>query len=162
MVQSDISNGIAILAILISEINKCSDYTYDSYYSKISLYLWRIKLIMEYREYRVLKILKKYKGKKDSGYEPKIKILDDDFYSKIKYKKSSINAILKKLEDDKYIVDVFNKMPTTVHTVEITDKGQDALDNYRRSSIKSISSKIIWMIIGALITVFFQAIFKII
>ena len=117
---------------------------------------------MEYREYRVLKILKKYKGKKDSGYEPKIKILDDDFYSKIKYKKSSINAILKKLEDDKYIVDVFNKMPTTVHTVEITDKGQDALDNYRRSSIKSISSKIIWMIIGALITVFFQAIFKII
>ena len=117
---------------------------------------------MKYREYKVLKVLKKYTDEKNGDNKSNIQILHEDFYSNVKYKKASVNVILKKLEDDGYIVDIFNKIPTTVHTVQITDEGQDILDNYYKNSLKSVLSKIIWMMIGSFITIFFQSILKII
>lgn len=82
------------------------------------------------REYKVLKQLQKFQNKKaqDNSYVPNINILTDDFFKHIKYKQHTLNLILKSLDDKGYIVDIFNQIPTKIHTIEITDAGKDALD----------------------------------
>ena len=118
-------------------------------------------MLMKYREYEVLKSLKKYIGKrnKHSSKDYKAQILYDDFYLKSRYKRSSLYTIFKNLEEYGYIVDIANSIETTIHTVKITYKGQDALYNYRKECIKAILLRIFWMILGSLITIMLQIIF---
>lgn len=84
------------------------------------------------REYKVLKQLQKFQKRKaqNNSYQPNINIITDDFFEHLKYKQHTINLILKSLDTKGYIVDIFNKIPTSVHTIEITDEGKDALDSY--------------------------------
>ena len=77
-----------------------------------------------------------------------------------------MNTILQSLDENGYIQDVFNMMETTVHTVKITDKGHDALNNFFKNSVKNFTfewSKIIIVaVISAISTLFIEHIFDII
>lgn len=116
--------------------------------------------MLNFRQYKVLKQLKLYQDEKskNSNYQHQIGILDDTFYRKIKYKRSTLNTILKQLDKAGYIVDIFNKIPTNVHTIEITDEGLDALSNYYINILLGLLK----IIITALITLFIEHLFDII
>lgn len=99
--------------------------------------------MLKYRQYKILKQLKRYQNikSKNNNYQHNINMLDNTFYKKIKYKQSTINTILKQLDDNGYIVDIFNKIPTSIHTIEITDEGNDALDNIIKIALNLLSQK---------------------
>jgi len=116
--------------------------------------------MLKFREYKVLKQLKLYQDKKskNSNYKHNIDILDNTFYRKIKYKQPTLNTILKQLDEKGYIVDIFNKIPTNVHTIEITDEGLDAINNY----YINVFFELLKIFIVALITLFTEHLFDII
>lgn len=115
--------------------------------------------MLNFREYKVLKQLKIYQDEKskNNSYKNTIHILEDDFYSNNKYSISTLNAIFQELQNKGYIQDVDQKM-TSVHAIEITDIGIDAINNY----YNNIFWELLKIIITASITLFIEHIFDII
>lgn len=116
--------------------------------------------MLKFRQYRVLKHLKLYQDEKskNSNYQHNIDILDNTFCRKVKYKRSTLNTILKQLDKDGYIVDTFTKIPTNIHAIKITDEGLDALSNYYFNAFWELLK----IIITAFITLFIEHLFDII
>ena len=108
--------------------------------------------MLSHKQYKVLKLINKNAKNNKHG--------DDYLFKKIKYKKSTLNTILVTLEDNGYIVDIFNNIPNNLNSIDITEKGEDAIQDYWKYYIKIFLSKIFWLIFGSIITIIIQYILK--
>jgi CTP-dependent riboflavin kinase len=115
--------------------------------------------MLNYRQYTVLKKLnEKYDANnKNSDYKSNIGILGDKVYENIRYPQYTVDAIIKELHKDGYIYDLFCE-GASVHTIEIKNEGKDALKYFYKDHLKIVFSKIIWMVIGSIVTLILQAI----
>lgn len=104
------------------------------------------------RQYIILnKISKTLKNKKV--------ILGSEIHEKVKYPQYTVDITLKELHDQGYIKDVAGYGISDVHAIMIEPKGEYALYSFYIEHIKIILSRIMWMIIGSLITLAIQSIF---
>lgn len=102
--------------------------------------------MLSYKQYKILRLINQYT--KNNKPENALKVF--------KYKKSTRNTILKTLEDKGYIVDIFNNIPENLNTIDITEEGESAIQDYWKYRIKTFLSKIFWIIMGTIITLVIQ------
>ena len=115
--------------------------------------------MLKYRQYTVIKKLnEKYETKnKNSNFKSNIDILGDKVYENMRYPQYTVDTIIKELHKDGYIYDLFCE-GGSVHTIEIKNEGKDALNNFYKDHMKIVFSKIIWMVVGSIVTLILQAI----
>ena len=115
--------------------------------------------MLNYRQYTVLKKLnEKYETKnKNSNFKSNIDILGDKVYENMRYPQYTVDTIIKELHKDGYIYDLFCE-GGSVHTIEIKNEGKYALNNFYKDHMKIVFSKIIWMVVGSIVTLILQAI----
>lgn len=119
--------------------------------------------MLNYKQYKVLKIINDILQNKKQNYEQNdsFTIIGDEIYDKIHYQKYTVDTILKELHDNKYLYDLscIDNFKT-VHTIKIENKGRDAIKYFYSEHFKLMFSKIFWMILGSIITLLCQIILK--
>lgn len=118
------------------------------------------------KEYKILCIIKQIKDDESisthtSDFIFKSKI--DNKVSKLKIQDYELNEIMRSLNKQEYICNLFNTDSNAIYGTEITDSGLVAIKNYKKDFVKYIFKRYIWVlftiIITAILTGYFTSFF---
>jgi len=117
------------------------------------------------KEYKILCIIKQIKNENPtytSEFIFKNKI-DDKIRHTIKIEDYELNEIMRSLNKQEYICNLFNSDSNAIYGTEITDSGLVAIKNYKKDFVKYIFKRYIWVlftiIITAILTGYFTSFF---
>lgn len=117
------------------------------------------------KEYKVLCMIKQIKDEETSThtsdfiYKSKI----DNKVSKLKIQDYELNEIMRSLNKQEYICNLFNTDSNAIYGTEITDSGLVVIKNYKKDLVKYIFKRYIWVlftiVITAILTGYFTSFF---
>ena len=117
------------------------------------------------KEYKILCIIKQIKNESPthtSEFIFKNKI-DEKIRHTIKIEDYELNEIMRSLNKQEYICNLFNSDSNAIYGTEITDSGLVAIKNYKKDFVKYIFKRYIWVlftiIITAILTGYFTSFF---
>lgn len=112
--------------------------------------------MISYKEYKVLKFIKLIKDESSanknytSDFIFKSKI--DEKIKKMKLEDYEVNEIMRKLDKEEYICNLFNSDTKSIYGAEITDSGLLAIKNYKKETARYILKRYIWVLFTILAT----------
>lgn len=122
--------------------------------------------MLSHKEYKVLCMIKQIKDQESASahtYKFIFKGEIDNKVNTLKIKDYELNEIMRSLNRQEYICNLFNTDTNAIYGTEITDSGLVAIKNYKKDFAKYIFKRYIWVlftiVITAILTGYFTSFF---